>query len=372
MSNLRNTGSRRARRLLAGAALTAGLTVGSAGGALAADPDGPGGLPPSKTVPTQERRLAKSTPIQEIKREADPLQTPRVLHPSTPEPEGPDGPRLKVPGTAPSAARDAAGVAAAPAPAAAAQNGLWAGTFGTNPNRQVGKLYFDVQRGPGVTWSHCSATAVNSENKSMVVTAGHCVYNPDPDKDGDGRGDGIVEGDGFWYENVQFCPGYEYGCRLGIWYARQMYTTNSWFYGTGTPRRYDWSDDMAIVLVSPNPQGYLVNAQGGHGITFNGSTGLDRHAFGYPASDRRFPAYAYNGEDLVYCPGRDSYDGAGHVGIGCTMTGGASGGPWLHSPNAGWLGTLNGVNSHKVSAQTMSSPYFGSAESDLFQYARAR
>jgi hypothetical protein len=371
MSRSSHTSRSRIRRIATTGALTALMTVGLAGGAVAADPDGPGGAPPSKRVSKAELERLESIPMKKIIRQAEPLPMPKAQGPVEPEPQAPDGRQITVEGAR---AKLSAGSpkrnTSVPAPAvAAAQNGLWTGAFNANPNRQVGKLWFDTIRGPGVNWSHCSATAVNSENKSVVVTAGHCVYNTDPDRNGDGYGDGYIDGDGYWYENIQFCPGYEYSCKLGVWKARQMFTTNSWFYGTGG--RYDWSDDMAVVVVHPNTQGRLVNVVGGHGIAFNQYTGLNRHAFGYPAQDRRFPAYSYNGEDLAYCPGRDGYDNAGHIVIYCTMTGGASGGGWLNNVNSAWMGTLNGVNSHKPLATTMGSPYFGSAEAGIFQRARA-
>ena len=276
----------------------------------------------------------------------------------------PDGPPLSFEGTAPKSA--AAPIGAGPVAAAAAANGLWPGAYNANPNRQAGKLYFDIKPGAGETWSHCSATAINSENKSLVLTAGHCLFNPDPDKNG------YVTGNGRWYEHVQFCPGYEYTCKLGTWHARARYSTNSWVYGTGGV--YDWRDDVGVVLVSPNTSGYLVNAVGGQGITFNQATAIKRTAFGYPAPDPRFPNYAntYNGQDLIYCPGTDRSDGAGHTALNCTMTGGASGGPWLSWVATNWVGYANGVNSHKVTETTMSSPYFATTESNLFQYARAR
>ncbi len=176
-----------------------------------------------------------------------------------------------------------------------------------------------------------------------MLTAGHCVFTPDPDNNG------LVDGNGFWYESVRFCPGYEYGCKLGVWYARQLSTTNSWFYGTPGTRQYDWTDDIAVVLVKPDPaRGFLVTSVGGQGITFNQSTGLQRNSFGYPISDARWPQYPYSGEDLIYCPGRDASDGYGHIRIACTMTGGASGGPWIISPAATWIGYVNSVNSHKA------------------------
>src|SRR3712207_5455589 len=250
---------------------------------------------------------------------------------------------------------------------AAAQNGAWPYSFSTNPNRQVGKLYFDTDPDPyRQRWSWCSATAVNSENKSLVLTAGHCVFTPDPD------GDGRITGNGRWYDHVQFCPGYENGCRLGVYGARFLTTTPSWFHGSGG--NYEWGDDVAIALVNPNANGYLVNFTGGQGITWNAPATAYRWAYGYPASDWRWPEYTYSGEDMIYCAGTNSAVTSNHLALGCTMTGGSSGGPWLTNVNySSWLGYANGVNSHKPwGGPYMGSPYFGNAEGDLFQYARAR
>lgn len=332
-------------------------------GALAARPAADK-TPPSKIVGAAEQRQAKAFPIDEIVRQARPLPMPEAKSALPGEgSQRADGPQLDVQGAAPAPTAGQAPLAGTDV----AQNGLWTGAYNSNPNRQVGKLYFDIKKGPGVVWKHCSATAVNSENKSVVVTAGHCVFNNDPTENG------YVEGDRYWYENVQFCPGYEYECKLGVWHARQMFTTNSWFDGSGTARVMTYKDDMAIVLVSRHAtKGLLVSAVGGHGISFNQATGLYRHAFGYPVADTRWPAYSYNGEDLIYCPGRDAYDDRGHVVIYCTMTGGASGGPWIINPASNWMGTVNSVNSHKSTPETMSGPYFGNAESSLYQYARDR
>lgn len=335
------------RRRLAGLALAALIVLTSAGEA--------GAAPPSKHVGPRT-----STPMQRIIEQAVPAEVPQTEAPafgagiaSLRE----RGPRLSVPGTAPAQAD------AAVAQARAAkrkrkkrvrQNGAWRGAYNANPNRQIGRLFFDTKPGPGEEWTHCSATAVNSENRSLVATAGHCIF------------DAFT---GTWYENIMFCPGYERGCKLGVWKARQVYTTNNWFAAA------DFNDDMAVVLVSPNESGYLVDAVGGQGITFNDNVGLVRHAFGYPVSDSRWPAYRYSGEDLIYCPGVDSY-AAGSIVIRCTMTGGASGGPWISSFDSSGLGYLNGINSNKpgprkTGAKIMASPYLGNAEAALFQYTRA-
>jgi hypothetical protein len=331
------------RRRLAGLALAALVTL-----TVAAEADA---APPSKHVAPRT-----STPMQRIIDQAVPAEAPETPAP-TPGAGIASlrerGPRLSMPGRAPAHANAAATRAIATAARRkrrrVRQNGAWRGAYDANPNLQIGRLFFDDQPGPGERWTHCSATAVNSENRSLVATAGHCVYDPFT---------------GVWSENIMFCPGYERGCKLGIWQARDIYTTNAWF-GTA-----DFNEDMAIVLVSPNESGYLVDVVGGQGITFNENVGLGRHAFGYPVSDRRWPSYRYSGEDLIYCPGTDYY-AAGSIVIGCTMTGGASGGPWISGFDSTGLGYVNGINSNKPRAKIMASPYLGEAEAGLFQTARA-
>jgi V8-like Glu-specific endopeptidase len=351
MSTRNSTRTRPQRRRLAGLALAALITLAPAADA-AADI-------PSRQVGPAEKPVA----MDRILEEANPLPVPQTagLPAAAIAAERPSGPRIAVRGTAPRSARSGAMKRKSKRARRArkrgrlVQNGPWGGTFNTNPNLQIGKLYFDVQPGPGVRWSHCSATAVNSENRSLVMTAGHCVYDPST---------------GAWSEDLRFCPGYERGCGLGVWRARHIFTTPGWY------RSGSWADDTAVVLVNPNASGNLVDVVGGQGITFNENVGLDRHAFGYPAADSRWPRYRYDGEDLIYCRGRDRYS-AGNLIIGCTMTGGSSGGPWLSGFDSTGLGYLNGVNSHKPgprpqSGKVVASPYFGNAENILFQTARAR
>lgn len=335
------------------------------------------GAPPSKSVGPAEEARGKAVPHDKVVKEAKPHPAPEQKGgPKDQAPQGPSGPTERVEGVAPAVTPEATGSLQDSAAGGndqsyssnnTWQNSAWGGAYYTNPNLQVGKLYFDTQPGAGERWSWCSATAVNSENKSLVLTAGHCVFRPDPD------GDGRITGNGFWYEHFQFCPGYEYGCRLGVWNYRQVSTTWSWYGGVNG--YYDFRDDVAVLLVNPNNNGYLVNYVGGHGISFNEPTNIYRHAFGYPASDSRWPNYSYSGEDLIYC-GNQSYNDGTYVGtmwMNCTMTGGASGGPWLTYVGSNWLGYVNSVNSHKpYGGPWMSGPYFDGQESSLFNYWRNR
>ena len=321
---------------------------------------------PTKVIGAKEQDQARKTSIKDIERLAKAIKVDDHRSNAKPTKQGPDGPKVEVPGQAASVAPGQASSAAAPT--AVGQNGAWPGAYNANPNRQVGKIYFDVDPGAGTTWSVCSGTVINTENKSFVLTAGHCVYSPDPDKNS------VVNGNGFWHQQVRFCPGYESGCKLGVWYARQLFTTNKWFSGSGTTHAYDWTDDIGVILLSRDAtRGLVADAVGSQGIAFNQPINLTRYAFGYPEFDTRWPSYSYNGQDLIYCSGTDSYYSVGYMSIPCTMTGGASGGPWIISPNASWLGYVNSVNSHKPwGGAYMGGPYFGQAEYDLFQYARNR
>lgn len=363
--------------LLALAMLLAGLASGPAA---AAAPNGNGNaVPPNKAISDEERSKIRATPFDQVEREARPLPAPqsergRGRTPQT-GPQRPGGPEERhnpAPPQGGPAAEDTSTTAtssSSTSAAATSQNGAWPGAYYSNPNAQVGKLFFDINPGSGTDWRHCSATAVNSENKSLVLTAGHCVYSPDPD------GNGSISGNGYWHQSFMFCPGYESGCRLGVWNYRTASTTWSWYGGFGSAKRYDFRDDVAVLLVSPNSRGNVVNVVGGQGITFNAPTGLYRYAFGYPVSDWRWPEYSYSGEDLIYCPGYDSNDGniPGTMWMNCTMTGGSSGGPWLSYVGSNWLGYVNSVNSHKpYGGRWMSGPYFDNPEGQLFNYWRNR
>lgn len=318
---------------------------------------------PTKTVSSAEEATMRQVPISEVVKNARPAEIPTSRGNDAEGRQGPDGPQLKVDGTrAPAASADAA--------ASVTQNGYWPGAYNQSPNRQIGKLYFDRKIGVGFDWGHCTATVVTAGNLSTIVTAGHCVFNPDPDQNG------YIGTNGYWYENFQFCPGYENGCKLGVWNFRRAATTSSWFYGYGAAHKYDYRDDFAVVLLSPDASGrYVQNVVGSQGITFNAATSLIRYSFGYPVTDSRWPAYTYSGNDLAYCYARDTADSTivGTMWIPCTMTGGASGGPWLTSPNASWGGYVNSVNSHKPwGGAYMNGPYFNAPESDLFVYWRTR
>lgn len=166
----------------------------------------------------------------------------------------------------------------------------------------------------------CSGSTVNSEGKRLVFTAGHCVHGG-----GSGRG---------WFDvnRWRFVPNYHSGSPYGIWYAYQLWTKVGWS-GSGN-RAYD----VAAVVMQNRGGVRIVDAVGGQGIKWGYGYGLFEYMFGYPADP------PFNGSGLYYCYGTTRNE-SGFPTLGCNMTGGASGGPWLESYGATFWAYVNGVNS---------------------------
>lgn len=233
---------------------------------------------------------------------------------------------------------------------------LWPRGRHANPNRQVGKYFFYT----GSSWSWCTATVVTAANKSTLATAGHCVVNPSTK---------------VWYTNAFFQPGFQYNGQLGTWYARNLWSTGSWYYNGA------YANDMAAVVLSTNSKGAIQNTTGSQGIWFNGPAGgLMRTSLGYPITDSRWPGYTANGQDARYCQWTNTYYSsgtwAGQEYLPCYMTGGASGGPHLSWVNSNWMGYVNSVNSNKGGigtawAHVMFGPYFGNDELNVYNAAKA-
>ncbi|MER7366234.1 trypsin-like serine peptidase [Nonomuraea wenchangensis] len=245
---------------------------------------------------------------------------------------------------APSAVAPTALPASSAAPALqAARSGGAAWTGGGAVVRTTGRIFFTTQ---GRNAS-CSGSAVTSANKSVVITAGHCVKL-----------------NGAFHTNWVFVPGYDRGARpYGTWAATKLLTTPQW------DASEDVDHDMAAAVVAPLDGRSLVDVVGGQGVAFNQPRRRQMYAFGYPA------AAPYDGSKLVYCSGRafDDYLLSNDLGLTCDQTGGASGGPWMLAfDESTGLGTLNSVNSFKYgfAPNWMFGPYFGNEAQAVYQSAQ--
>lgn len=197
----------------------------------------------------------------------------------------------------------------------------------------IGKVFFDSPEGSMV----CSGTVVKDVNhpgkSNLVWTAGHCVH---------------AGKDGGWYRNIEFVPSYndlgESASQLsdapaseiapyGQWWADWVSTSNHWVQGGSERGGSGAVYDYAILHAKPQsgckPLEETVGAAldvdfSAPSATEVGSMG----AWGHPA------APPCSGLKMFKClgrPGRLSLSPAlpTMCRIGCTMTGGSSGGGWF-------------------------------------------
>ena len=194
----------------------------------------------------------------------------------------------------------------------------------------------------------CSASVIPSDNKDLLVTAAHCIFDSS-------RGGFLVN------HQWVFVPGYNNGQRPhGTFPARMMTTFNGW------TNSKDWNYDIGYVHVSQVNGRHVQDVVGSQGIGFNFGRNEMIYSFGYPLNLDR-------GEVMQYCRAQTGPhpSDAGYRGqrIECDMTGGSSGGPWLQLFNTGsGIGYVTSVNSFIVSNQRnkMFGPYFGNDAGSLY------
>jgi hypothetical protein len=182
----------------------------------------------------------------------------------------------------------------------------------------------------------CTGTLIDSPNRSLVWTAGHCVHT--------GRG-------GAFHTNFVFAPGFQpqltgNPAPFGIWPAATWAAAGSWV-AKGIPLETDrkgWKTaqyDMAGLVLGRDPAGRTAgDAVGGtHNIRFRVRKSRAVRMIGYPV------APPYLGENLMQCgPSRTrARRFAPNLRmIPCPLTLGMSGGPALIRVDAGGFGTVIG------------------------------
>ena len=218
--------------------------------------------------------------------------------------------------------------------------------------RTVGRVLFTMDGGDWV----CSGVAATDSRTdvSVVLTAAHCAY------DNENKA---------FATNWTFFPEFDttpaYSCSQavhGCWSATRLavhggYADQSGF--TDTATHHDWA--FAVVGSGGKPgESRQLDSLGSYPIAFRDySSGTTMTAAGYPAAGK----YS-SGSELAYCHGSagfDPYNANLTYRLGCDMTGGSSGGPWLVNLDAnGDNGTLASVNSDGYSGiRAMHGPKFG-------------
>ncbi|WP_171052884.1 trypsin-like serine peptidase [Streptomyces marianii] len=228
---------------------------------------------------------------------------------------------------------------------------------------EAGKVFFDGPKGSMV----CSATVVkdpaNPGKSNLVWTAGHCVH---------------AGKEGGWYRNIAFVPSYNNGAKTstkgdskeqvapyGVWWGDWAQTSEQWISqgastgGRGAPY------DFAVIHVTPE--------KGANGKSLEETVGsalpVDFNAPAVPKvgsmTATGFPAAPpFDGERMFQCedkPGRLSLKAEEPTmyRIGCTMTGGSSGGGWVSAGKDGKPALVSNTSIGPVTAGWLAGPRLG-------------
>jgi V8-like Glu-specific endopeptidase len=219
----------------------------------------------------------------------------------------------------------------------------------TEPAYRVNGVIF-ISEGAGIGFGRCSGTSVVSPNESVVITAGHCVYD-----------------EGIWADRKWvFVPGYHHGERpFGTFTAHWLGTTPAWH------AHENENFDVGAAVVGRNEKGQtLAAAVGADRLETGLSPNQTFDVYGYPVEK------PFNGGTLQVCRetsfiGHDFGSlfepGPLDLAISCDDSAGGSGGGWVIEGNV-----VNSVTTYGYSSDPFTNfgPYFGKDVAKL--YARAK
>ncbi|WP_327724989.1 hypothetical protein [Streptomyces europaeiscabiei] len=238
---------------------------------------------------------------------------------------------------------------------------------------EAGKVFFDAPEGTMV----CSATVVqdpaNPGKSNLVWTAGHCVHA--------GKSGG-------WYRNIAFVPSYndsgmsaselqtatkEQVAPYGVWWGDWAQTSDQWIEQGGKSGGDGAPYDFAVIHVTPE------EGSGGKSLEEMVGSALPLD-FDAPAvaqvesiTATGYPAGApYDGETMYQCtdkPGRLSLVESDPTmyRIGCSMTGGSSGGGWVATGSDGQPALVSNTSIGPVSAGWLAGPRLGKDAEGVYQ-----
>ncbi|TNM39554.1 hypothetical protein FHP29_11770 [Nocardioides albidus] len=201
--------------------------------------------------------------------------------------------------------------------------------------RSTGKLFFTDGRADYV----CSAAAINTPERDLVVTAGHCV-NP--------GGTPVLFGcrAGTYFSSFLFVPGYDHNARpYGTWVGTAAIAQSEWVNRCDDPV----ARDQALIRVAPVGGFNLVDVVGGNALAWNYPVREDGvRVVGWPAQA------PYDGQSRQECVGSTFAtqfpETPTDAQMSCPLTGGASGGPWFVRMAGADTGFIFAVTSRRTTS----------------------
>ncbi|WP_030773354.1 trypsin-like serine peptidase [Streptomyces sp. NRRL F-2664] len=236
---------------------------------------------------------------------------------------------------------------------------------------ESGKVFFDGPEGSMV----CSATVVKDPARpgksNLVWTAGHCVHA--------GKAGG-------WYRNIAFVPSYnnagkpsaqlkgaprEQVAPFGVWWSDWAQTSDQWIATGGPTGGAGAPYDFAVLHVTPEKgSGKSLEETVGSALPVEFAAPAvpkvaSITATGYPA------AAPFDGQKAYQCtdrPGRLTLRANEPVmyRIGCTMTGGASGGGWIAAGADGKPALVSNTSIGPAKAGWLAGPRLGPEAKGIF------
>lgn len=196
---------------------------------------------------------------------------------------------------------------------------------------------------PDGTFS-CSGTAIASDNKSVVWTAGHCL-----------------ELNNQTSTNVVFIPAYDEGnAPFGTFPATMQVTPAEW------GEQEDPEFDFGAFTVGANESGALLgDVVALRGIAFSQQPTEQLQSFAYPGA----PTTKFDGENLQSCRSQGSariLDGV--IAMGCDMQEGSSGGGWVMRD--GFVISNQSFGNMRVWPNMGFGPYLGATAKMLYDSVR--
>ncbi|AXI79739.1 trypsin-like serine peptidase [Peterkaempfera bronchialis] len=239
---------------------------------------------------------------------------------------------------------------------------------------KVGKIFMQTSPTEAAV---CSGTVVSDPQhpgrSNLVWTAGHCVHG--------GKGKD-------WFKSIMFVPAYNSSgagsghqqstdkalAPLGQWWADDIISSPQWTAEGGETGDKASQYDFAVLKVrNPSGGGRSLEETVGGSVPVWFNAPRDQLA---PVAAWGYPAVApFDGQELYHCnspiaPVRLSYDTSRPpmLSIGCTMTGGSSGGGWFVRRSDGTTALVSENSIGTLDHTTLSGPYLGDVAQKMFDY----